>query len=68
MEVTIAIPMEIGVTETQIYNAINLLCDGINTDGGHHKQWYLVNVLRALVGDSLMDPLFPDGFDPGITP
>ena len=29
-----------------IDKAIELCLDGINTDGGHHKQWYLCEILK----------------------
>lgn len=28
-----------------------LLMDGLQTDGGHHKQWYLEEALHELTGD-----------------
>ena len=34
-----------------ISNAIEVLTDGIFTDGGHHKQWALDQALRFLLGD-----------------
>lgn len=29
---------------------LNLLVNGIGCDGGHHKQWYIDQAIRALVG------------------
>lgn len=31
---------------------IELLTEGLCTDGGHHKQWYLECVLKELVGET----------------
>lgn len=31
-----------------IDKVIELCLDGINTDGGHHKQWYLCEILKLL--------------------
>lgn len=30
---------------------IELILDGLMTDGGHHKQWYLEQVLLSLLGE-----------------
>lgn len=30
--------------------AVNLIIEANGVDGGHHKEWYLDQVLRALVG------------------
>lgn len=30
---------------------IDLVIDGLGIDGGHHKQWFLEQILRAIVGD-----------------
>ena len=27
---------------------IELCCDGLFTDGGHHKQWYLAEILKIV--------------------
>lgn len=29
---------------------VELIIDGLQTDGGHHKQWYLEQILIELVG------------------
>lgn len=34
-----------------------LLVDGLRTDGGHHKQWYLEQILLFLVGYHKFDRL-----------
>lgn len=34
--------------DKRLSNAINLAIEGLFCDGGHHKQWYLEEVLRAL--------------------
>lgn len=36
-----------GLNE-RIENAKKLAVDGLQTDGDHHKQWYLQEILRAL--------------------
>ena len=35
--------------------AVELLIHGLTTDGGHHKQWYLEQVFRALCEDAYVD-------------
>lgn len=35
--------------------AVKLLIHGLTTDGGHHKQWYLEQVFRALCEDAYVD-------------
>jgi len=35
----------------RIDEALNLAASGIFTDGGHHKQWYLDQIVRVLTGD-----------------
>lgn len=41
-----------GITFTkfreQIEEIKNLVVDGLSTDGGHHKQWYLEEILKKL--------------------
>lgn len=32
--------------------ALALAVDGIFTDGGHHKQWYLDQIVRVITGDN----------------
>ena len=34
---------------------VEIIIDGLCTDGDHHKQWYLERVLRELVGDEEFD-------------
>ena len=34
--------------------ALKLATDGIFIDGGHHKQWYLDQIVRVLTGDDYL--------------
>ncbi len=34
--------------ERQAKEAVRLALEGLTTDGGHHKQWYLEQIARAL--------------------
>ncbi len=37
-------------------NRIIKLCkDGLSTDGSHHKQWYLEQILKMAVGKELFE-------------
>lgn len=36
---------------------IKALLQGLNTDGGHHKQFYLEQALRLLCGDDYVEQL-----------
>jgi hypothetical protein len=33
--------------KTQVERMADLARDGLQTDGGHHKQWYLEQILEA---------------------
>ena len=50
-------------------HAVAWLCEALVVDGAHHKQWYIVQALKALLGDdwalSVLDEL---GCEPGIAP
>ena len=35
--------------------AASILLEGLMTDGGHHKQYYMEQALRALLGDTFVD-------------
>jgi len=37
-----------GTEQVDVEKAQELAVDGLFTDGGHHKQWYLERVLEAL--------------------
>lgn len=64
----------------RIGEALELAAQGINTDGAHHKQWYLDQIVRALFGDEQKyqafvrksqageDGPFTYGWDEGIAP
>jgi hypothetical protein len=55
-----------------IEQAKDLATSGLLTDGGHHKQWYLEEILKALDVDldELRKQLNSDDYDwePGIPP
>jgi len=38
-------------------NLVEFIVDGLNTDGGHHKQWYLEKILERLIGADEADDL-----------
>jgi hypothetical protein len=33
-----------------IKRVVSLCVEGLTTDGGHHKQWYLEQILRSISG------------------
>lgn len=39
---------------------IELILDGLNTDGDHHKQWYLEEILKKIVGKKKFNALKED--------
>ncbi|HUS89630.1 MAG TPA: hypothetical protein VMW91_09770 [Desulfosporosinus sp.] len=41
----------------EIENLVKLCKDGLTTDGGHHKQWYLERVLLYIAGKPEWDRL-----------
>ncbi len=46
-----------------------LICDALLTDGGHHKQWYLEQLLIKLVGeDKANDLVKMSDWEKGIAP
>jgi len=49
--------------DVEVIYVEDLIIEGLMTDGEHHKQWYLEEILRRLGGD-------PDelGHDPGVAP
>lgn len=60
--------------EDQTNKIILLLMEGLYTDGGHHKQWYLDQVLKELIPDQY-EKIYNDvvkhdgeGWDKGIAP
>jgi hypothetical protein len=48
-----------------IPKAISLATDGLLTDGDHHKQWFLEEILKALDVDLLKKDC---GWEEGIAP
>ena len=59
-----------AVTEQQVNNnrVIELLKDGLQTDGSHHKQWYLNEVLKLINADIAKDVEMHWTHDKGIAP
>ena len=43
------IPAE--VLRDRVQSAIQLAFDGLMTDGGHHKQWYLEQIIQTLANE-----------------
>jgi len=39
-------PLELG--EPEVKKIFNLAVDGLLTDGSHHKQWYLEQIIEVL--------------------
>lgn len=39
---------EITIVRTEIFRAGSLLQEAVQTDGGHHKQWYLEEIAKIL--------------------
>jgi len=42
------------LTKEQMKELSNLVCEGIITDGGHHKQYYLIEICKLLKLDITM--------------
>lgn len=38
-----------------VSNVINLCLDGLTTDGGHHKQWALEEILKLITSETVFD-------------
>lgn len=34
---------------------VKMLIEALQTDGSHHKQWYLERIFREICGDSYVD-------------
>jgi len=46
-----------------------LCCDGMCTDGGHHKQWYLEQIFKLVAKPETLNSLRESGFEwEGIAP
>ncbi len=51
-------------TETEL-----MVLDALYTDGGHHKQWYLEQILHKLVGDEAYKTIMANAeWETGIAP
>jgi hypothetical protein len=44
------------------------IVEGLRTDGAHHKQWYLEQILEHLIDSRSVRDLFDVDWDPGIAP
>ena len=55
------------MNEQELKRAIELIKDGLDTDGAHHKQWYLALLLEALAPTEAADRARL-GYDMGICP
>lgn len=52
---------------------VSLCMEGMTTDGAHHKQWYLEEILKLLIGEKAFNGVFRDlegeyGVEKGIPP
>ena len=60
--------------QSVIDRVTDLAIDALFTDGSHHKQWYLEEILRTILGidgfESRMEALAAEGYkyEPGIPP
>jgi hypothetical protein len=60
----------------RLVEVYKLAIDGLGTDGDHHKQWFLEEILKVVVGEENYDRIFKelgeenDGYawEPGIAP
>jgi hypothetical protein len=43
--------------ESQIQKVARLAVEGLFVDGGHHKQWYLEQILQTLMGERKFEKL-----------
>ena len=46
----------------------DLALEGLVTDGVHHKQWYLEQIARLVLGDDAFEERVADEYEPGIPP
>ena len=63
--------MRLRVRKKRLEKIKNYCLEGLMIDGGHHKQWYLAEILRHLcfILDEEYNSLLEEyGFDEGITP
>lgn len=68
-------PFNINAYPTQVAEALDLAMSGMATDGGHHKQWYLDQIVRALTRElyescvqDFEHKFGPRSWDEGIAP
>jgi len=57
--------------QVDIRDIVSLVTSGLCTDGGHHKQWYLEEILRKIVVEEEFERLKNDedyGWEEGIIP
>ena len=47
---------------------INLIIEGLQIEGEHHKQWYLEEILRAIGCDPVKMREFHDEWEKGVAP
>lgn len=55
--------------DSTVANIISLCLDGLVTDGGHHKQYYLETILTSLVSEKVFK-IYQEqyGWEEGIAP
>lgn len=56
------------ISDDTIRDATSKLIEGLTTDGAHHKQWALEQVLRILVPDEFAGCKSSWGWDDGVAP
>lgn len=59
--------------QSEMDNIAQILIDGLVTDGAHHKQWYLEEALKRLVGPTNFKEMRRDVdgeefWEPGVEP
>ena len=54
--------------KTQTEKIIQLAIDGLCTNGGHHKQWYLEQILLVLNESDTIRELNHEGIEEGVAP
>ena len=56
------------ITHNKLRNITSVLIDGLNTDGSHHKQYYLEEALRLLAPGELKDCKLSWNWEDGVRP
>lgn len=59
---------DLAATDEEIINAVELISDCGYTDGAHHKQWCLDQVLRILLTEEEYEESVDENWDIGISP